>query len=509
MAGPFVRRNVFELGDDWADEVLWYARGTRAMQQRPLTDPTSWRFYGAIHGVNGPRWRDLGYLSVGEAVPATAVQQTYFAQCQHGSWYFLPWHRGYLLAFEEVLRDAIVGLGGPADWALPYWNYFRTGQSALPPAFASPDWPDGTGDNPLFVSQRWGPNNDGNVVVDVNQVDLLALNAGAFTGSSAGGSPGFGGPPTGFSHGSNRHGRLESQPHDMVHVLIGGASPEDPTLDGVMSDPDTAGLDPIFWLHHTNIDRLWQTWRTTPAGVHTDPVAQAWLAGPQLNGQRRFVMPLPAGKTLEYRPEEMVDLVALGYSYDDLSPEDAPAPGPGSEAPRPRSDVEVPEVTDDDAELVGASEGPLVVSGTAAHASVRLDAQVRTRVSDSLAGAAADAPPDEVFLNLENIRGLVDSTGFAVYVGPPGADPANDARRLAGNVGLFGVRKASELDGAHAGQGLTIVLDITRIVDDLHLADGFDLDDLQVSLVPNTPVPEAAQISIGRIAIYRQGAGGR
>ena len=42
------------------------------------------------------------------------------------------------------------------------------------------------------------------------------------------------------------HGELESQPHDVVHV----------SLNGLMDDPDTAAEDPIFWLHHANIDRL-------------------------------------------------------------------------------------------------------------------------------------------------------------------------------------------------------------------------------------------------------------
>jgi tyrosinase len=66
-----------------------------------------------------------------------------------------------LLPFEAVIRDAVIKLGGPSDWALPYWNYFKQNQNALPPAFASANWPDGQGDNPLYVPQRYGPNNDG------------------------------------------------------------------------------------------------------------------------------------------------------------------------------------------------------------------------------------------------------------------------------------------------------------------------------------------------------------
>lgn len=195
----FTRKNVWELGGDWADPILWYARGVKAMKSRPLNDPTAWRFFGAIHGFDQGLWQQLGYLSPTDPMPSDGDVNAYWSECQHGSWYFLPWHRGYLIAFEAIVRDAVVKLGGPADWALPYWNYFKPNQNALPAAFASADWPDGSGDNPLFVQQRYGPNNDGNVFVPVDQISLNALADPDFTGVASGGSPGFGGVNTGFS----------------------------------------------------------------------------------------------------------------------------------------------------------------------------------------------------------------------------------------------------------------------------------------------------------------------
>jgi tyrosinase len=114
--------------------------------------------------------------------------------------------------------------------------------------------------------------------------------------------------------------------------------------------------------------------------------------------------------------------------------------------------------------------------------------------------------PDRVFLNLENVRGLVDSTAFHVYVGlPEGANPAGHPELLAGSVALFGARKASIADEEHGGQGLTFVLEITKIVDSLHLNQAFDVDSLPVRIVPVKPVPEDAQVSIGRVSIFRQG----
>jgi len=205
----YTRKNVWELGGDWADPILWYARGVGAMKARALADVTSWRFYGAIHGIDQPLWKRLGYLKPSEPMPATAAVDRFWKQCQHGSWYFLPWHRGYLLAFEANIRAAVSKLGGPADWALPYWNYFKPNQFKLPPAFASPDWPGGKGDNPLFVPQRYGPRNDGNVYVPVDQIDLNAMTDPEFTGVTSGGSRGFGGVDTGFEHGGQYHGDLE------------------------------------------------------------------------------------------------------------------------------------------------------------------------------------------------------------------------------------------------------------------------------------------------------------
>ncbi len=502
------RKNVWELGGDWADPILWYARGVKAMQSRPLSDPTAWRFYGAIHGIDRRLWTQLGFLSSGAQLPPNDTIRTYWQQCQHGSWYFLPWHRGYVLAFEAVVRDAVVKLGGPADWAIPYWNYFKPNQNQLPPAFASPDWPDGQGDNPLFVAQRFGPNNDGNVFVPMDQVDQNALGDSQFIGASDGGSPGFGGVNTGFRHGGNVHGGVETQPHDMVHGLVGGGDPNT-GLPGLMSDPDTAGLDPIFWLHHANIDRLWEVWNEMP-GSTGDPEQPNWVKGPASIGQRAFILPMP-GRNFTYTPGQMQNLSTLGYNYDDVSP---PSGLPQMVARLQRFGVSVADsVTRSaamagpkSAELMGAS-GSLRVSGTEARASVPLDAAVQFSVTRSLrsAATAANPAPDRVFLNLENVRGLNDATAFSVYINvPDGDDPAKHPELKAGSIALFGVRKATEADAQHAGDGLTFVLEITDVIDKLHLDGALNANQLHVRLVPRLPVPDAAQISIGRISVYRQ-----
>jgi tyrosinase len=504
------RTNVYAPGGPWAAPILWYARAVAAMKAEALATPTSWRFYGAIHGFDSGMWTALGYLKPTDSLPSSAIQKNVWAQCQHGSWYFLPWHRGYLLAFEANIRAQVVKLGGPADWALPYWNYFNDGQNALPPEFASADWPDGHGVNPLFVAERYGPQGNGNVVVPKNSINLKAMSNHVFTGVANGGSKGFGGADTGFSHSAGTFGALESQPHNIVHTMVGGQLPDG--SPGLMSDPDTAGLDPIFWLHHANIDRLWEVWNDNPA-TNVDPTDPNWLNGPASIGERAFVMPMPDGTTWTYTPAEMVNLTTLGYTYDDLTPQGqhithaqrlnmlgfmmpAAALASGVSPVTPGTNVE----------LVGASATGVPLATEPVHVPVAMDRTSRQKVGASLTPSDAAPAPDKVFLNLENLRGTSDANSYEVFVGlPEGKRPADHPELLAGSFSLFGIRKASNPDGEHGGQGLTITLDITETVDKLHLSKSFDVDSLHVWVVPAEGASTKTTTTIGRISIYRQG----
>ena len=55
------------------------------------------------------------------------------------------------------------------------------------------------------------------------------------------------------------------QPHNDVHISVGGPDPWDeaPVTDanGDMGENDTAGLDPIFYFHHCNVDRMFWVWQ--------------------------------------------------------------------------------------------------------------------------------------------------------------------------------------------------------------------------------------------------------
>jgi len=157
-------------------------------------------------------------------------------------------------------------------------------------------------------------------------------------------------------------------------------------------------------------------------------------------------------------------------------------------------------------ELVGANEGALPIKGMGAGTTVKLAADVRRKVSASLAKASETAPPDRVFLHLENVHGTHDALALSVYVDlPANANPNAHPELLVGTVGLFGLRRASRKDGEHAGAGLNFELEITNVIDSLHLKNALDSDSLHVTIVPHQAVPEKAEVTVGRVSVYRLG----
>lgn len=220
----YTRSNAWNNGGTFANtNLLWYAKGVRAMQALPLDNLNSWWSFAAQHGeyITDPSFPGWGHLPSPPATPTTplppqSIQDKYWNQCQHQSWYFLPWHRGYLIALEAQIRAAVKAAGGPSDWTLPYWNYFGASESNIPPAFTAATLPDGS-PNPLFVKARYGPQGNGNIFVKIPPISQSVMSNDLFTGSdSKTTKPGFGGPKTGFNHGGRLSGNLESNPHNLV-----------------------------------------------------------------------------------------------------------------------------------------------------------------------------------------------------------------------------------------------------------------------------------------------------
>ncbi|VIO71080.1 tyrosinase family protein [Bradyrhizobium ivorense] len=521
-----VRKDVWQLPAN--DKTLfWYGEAIKDAQAKPITDITSWWSLAAMHGIDRQLWIDLGYLDANVTLPFDPDAIGFWNQCQHGSWYFLSWHRAYLAAFEAILLDAIVKKGGPADWALPYWNYDPTKPNTLkfPAAFA-PELLDDGSKNPLWVKERYGRRGNGVISIRPSDVPVSPLwQEPEFFNEPQDLPTSFGGTRTAFSHGGRGAGLLEQQPHGPVHVLVGGTKEgTDPDItknNGLMAMFETAGIDPIFWLHHSNIDRLWESWLTVrrhasdPADAYKNPTDTDWLNEPA----GEFVMPRPNGTTFTTTAKDVLNTKApaLNYEYQDISVPGqqvvlAARLGRLGVAPADANTLAgaMAMASQKTTELVGQSRSAIRLAGTATDASVQLDGPATSNLSASLrvrslAPAHAPKAPDRVYLVLENVTSTTDAGVFDVYVNlPKDATPAQHPEYLAGVLSLFGARAASKAGGAHAGDGLTQTLEITDIVDAMHLKGQLNAQSVDVKFVPQTAISANSQIDVGRVRIYRQ-----
>ncbi len=476
------RKDVYKLAA--TDKTLdWFARAIGEMQKRPLNDPTGWRYQGAIHGY--ARSQDP-YAKSTDTLPSTAEQNKFWNQCQHGSWYFLSWHRGYLLYFERICLAAIVKLGGPKDWALPYWNYSdakNPNARLIPPAFRQPTV--GGKTNYLYVPGRNG-GTSGDPPIDPAETSIECVKRTKFTGTATGGSPGFGGPQTGFHHPGGSAGACERTPHNDIHGAVGG----------LMGSFNTAGLDPLFWLHHCNIDRLWEVWRGRPSSTG-DPSDSAWRDFP-------FAIHDETGTAISFRSASMSSTTANGYKYQDVSdPFPARSTGASVFASVGEGSGEESAVEDDSgprppARLAGATDQSIRLGSTTASARVPIAGPAQ-----NVLASVGDTAGSRVFLNIENITGHGPPGSYKVYVNvPDGEDPADHPDHFVGTLPLFGLSEASGEDDAHGGSGLTHVLEITELVGKLQDRGDWNEADVDVDFVPLRPAPEGADVKIGRVSVY-------
>src|SRR5882757_3996331 len=506
-----IRKDAWKLSTiaTWETTLLWYAKAVGEMSTRPASDPTSWRFQGGVHGYNTSSDPFAGAGSF----PRKATQRKFWNKCQHCCWFFLPWHRMYLGFYEQIVRAAVVKLGGPADWTLPYWNYSDTSNPnarALPPAFRQQKLPDGS-PNPLFQIQGEGilrapAINAGSVsAVPANDVKLSNSLAEGFYSPSTDitvGDLGFGGPAMGANHDGQFFGvkSVENVPHNAIHMDVGGAQ----TL-GWMTNPDTAALDPIFWLHHANIDRLWSVWNNI-SSAHTNPTAPVNVGGRKITWATslKFAFNNAAGKVVTMKPSQVVDTTTspFAYDYDDTSsPLAIHATAAATERkvmkPQPRP------------EMVGASSKKIALTGSALTTAFKIrQPSGPARVRGEAAMAAVSA---RTYLHIENVISKQSHTTYEVYVNlPERPDPAAYQEHYAGAMHLFGVRHASKRSSEHSGSGLSFSLDITDLEAALRAKNAWDDKNIRVTFSPRGPEGEVNRavakddpIKIGRVSLYR------
>src|SRR4051794_19791476 len=335
-----------------------YAKGVGAMLQLPPQNPHNWFRNAFVH----------------------------FMDCPHGNWWFYVWHRGYIGHFEQTIRklsndpdfalpfwdwselpripdEMFDGVLTPTDQVyapyskdLPtftsfiqeplqdYWKSLTKEQSAEEAQRGINSFDDlwagvtggGVPGDAAFAAtararflSRQNPNLDEATTYDASRQVVLAGLAPTFFYASDASQDQQALSFTSIrtqSHvvqpgGTAWFSVLEGLPHNNVHNCIGGVGPWDPGPYGYMTN-FLSPVDPVFFLHHANMDRLWDVWTRKQKALHlpfrpNDADTAAFMDEPFrffVNTEGRYLTNAKAG--------DYFDTEVFGYNY---------APGTGEE----------------------------------------------------------------------------------------------------------------------------------------------------------------------------------
>lgn len=210
MSGIRYRRNIDCLTSDQLHDLR---EALAAMFELPAEDENSFEKIAGLHGQ--PGW-----------------------YCKHGYPGFLTWHRAELEVFEKALRCFNHSI------SLPFWDWSSGPSTGVPSACSTSTYVNRDGDavpNPLFAGPM--PSSlGGGMTARRSNIDTTSFDDIATGAQNALNQASF----------SSFQSMLNG-PHGSVHGRVGGQ----------MASLAYAGYDPIFHLHHSNVDRLWALWQTT------------------------------------------------------------------------------------------------------------------------------------------------------------------------------------------------------------------------------------------------------
>jgi tyrosinase len=322
----------------------YYATAIQKMMDLPPTDARNWFRNAFIHTLD----------------------------CPHMNWWFFVWHRGYLGWFEQTVRE----MSGHDDFAFPYWDWSQTGGAQ--PGYCIPTpmlsgvltpISDAYGKymssfdvfykylNPAMEA-FWKTLSDKQMAaLKIRKMDDLPalwkqVEAGMFqvtpnarylrTGNScldentqgavaaSNVDDGLSAPTFAqFNSGAcaqhslmgSTYGILESQPHNLTHNNVGGYQYVPNADVGVMAD-NLSPIDPLFFLHHANMDRLWDVWtrKQQSCKLPTLPQGADWTA--YSSEQFMFYVNVQDQPVTQTDAGSYVDMKQFGYTYQPGTGED-------------------------------------------------------------------------------------------------------------------------------------------------------------------------------------------
>ncbi len=254
-----------------------------------------------------PRMKaDSGALGIGRQIAIHADM----GWGHHHSWRFLAWHRMQMVYFERV----VARVSGHDAFAMPYWNW---GDDHVPPMFFVKNSPFYHRERTATAQSKISDYIGLSVKVGNRDADFLGRPADSFDY--------FFGAPNQGDPLDNYMGSAEQYGHNLVHLFVGGD----------MVNLSTSPADPLFWFHHSNVDRIWAQWSSIWGDGNYAPAWKREVLRGYVTEDGQDAPPIRAG--------DVVDMAKLGYSYDRLGTLSLPAQReiwPGVAAPNRRRDTQ-------------------------------------------------------------------------------------------------------------------------------------------------------------------------
>jgi tyrosinase len=249
--------------------------------QRNLTRSEKRRLVGALLGLKRSGRYDEFVRMHGEYYVSDAEDRP---RAAHMTPSFFPWHRRFLLEFEQALQEIDSGV------SVPYWDW-TTDNSPASSLWAD-DLMGGTGrrgDRQVMTGPFAHVNGEWPIEGGVSEGDFLTRDLGrpgdpvslptkadvaqALDDPLYDAAPWDSTVPRGFRNrmeGWRAGGSERWRLHNRVHRWVGG-------LMMSATSPD----DPVFWLHHAYMDLLWTRWQEAHPGSRYLPDKALERSDPQ------------------------------------------------------------------------------------------------------------------------------------------------------------------------------------------------------------------------------------
>ncbi|KAF2724314.1 Di-copper centre-containing protein [Polychaeton citri CBS 116435] len=335
------------------DQFNLYILALQRMMQADEDDLLSHYSIAGIHGRPYVPWNNL------------KVQGVAGGYCQHTANVFLPWHRPYMLLYEQVLQQYIVEIvntfptgvtrrryaQAALEWRLPYWDWAMDPldtPSMIPSIVQQPTvqvtLPNGTAtiDNPLYAytfhpsapleAFYWTPYNEWQSTIraptnktsyatsqdSVSSQNVYAVHTmlkdrlySLFT--NYGNFTQFGNQAS-LNHDSQHSDSLEKL-HNVVHDKSGS--------QGTMTFLEFSAHDPLFFLHHTFIDRCFALWQALYPDSWVEPMdavesTMMVLAGQSVDADSPLWPFSTDEKATWFTSNSVRDWTTWGYTYPEL-----------------------------------------------------------------------------------------------------------------------------------------------------------------------------------------------